>query len=126
MASIRKHGDKWQARITRRGYSSVSKSFCSKADAQRWARQAEARLDQGTIINNTEAQRTTITEIIVRYRLEVTPKKKGATHENYRLNVLKRSTPSRLTLAAVRSADIARYRDQRIGVVAYVVSCAIA
>ena len=118
MASIRRRSDKWQARITRRGFTPVTKSFLNKADAERWARQAEAQLDQGTFVNTAEAQRTTIAEIIERYRLEVTPKKKGAKQEGYRLNVLNRSKLSRLTLATTRSADIAKYRDERIAVVA--------
>jgi hypothetical protein len=48
-------------------------------------RQAEAQLDQGTFVDTAEAQRTTVAEIIERYRLEVTPKKKGAKQEGYRL-----------------------------------------
>ena len=118
MASVRKHGNKWQARISRKGCAPIAKSFLSKVDAERWSRQAEAQLDQGTFVDLTEAQKTTIGELIERYRLEVTPKKKGTKQEGYRLNVLKRSKLARLTLATTRSADIARYRDERIAVVA--------
>ena len=48
MASVRKHGDKWQARIQRRDQPSISKSFHSKTDALKWARNVEAQLDLGT------------------------------------------------------------------------------
>jgi len=118
MASVRRHGNKWQARISRKGCAPIAKSFLSKVDAERWSRQAEAQLDQGTFVDLTEAQKTTIGELIERYRLEVTPKKKGTKQEGYRLNVLKRSKLARLTLATTRSADIAKYRDERIAVVA--------
>ena len=117
MASIRKHGDKWQVRITRRGCAAIAKSFLNKADAERWGRQAETLLDQGTFIDPAEAKRTTVAEIIERYRLEVTPKKKGATQEHYRLNVIQRSTLSQLALGMARSTDIAKYRDTRIAIV---------
>ncbi len=118
MASIRKHGNKWQARITRRATSPLAKSFLSKSDAERWARQAESQLDQGNFVDITEARRTSIAEMIERYRVEVTPKKKGAKQEGYRLNVLKRSALSRLSLATTRSTDIAKYRDERVCTVA--------
>ena len=113
MASIRKHGNKWQIRITRRGCATATKSFVNKSDAERWGRQVETQLDRGTFIDNSEAQRTSLADAIERYRREVTPKKKGALQEGYRLNVLKRSKLSRLSLASVRSTDIAQYRDER-------------
>lgn len=118
MASIRKHGTKWQARITRKGHAEIAKSFFSRNEAERWARRTEINIDQGTYVNTTEAQRTTCTELIERYRREVTPTKKGAKQEGYRLDVLKRSKLARLSLAAIRSTDIAKYRDDRIKTVA--------
>jgi len=36
MASVRKHGNKWQARISRKGCAPIAKSFLSKVDAERW------------------------------------------------------------------------------------------
>ena len=50
MASIRKHGEKWQARIQRRGQPSLAKSFSNKADALKWARNTESQLDLGTFV----------------------------------------------------------------------------
>jgi len=49
MASVRKHGDKWQARIQRQGQQSLSKSFINKADALKWARNTESQIDLGTL-----------------------------------------------------------------------------
>jgi len=43
MASVRKHGNKWQARISRRGCATVAKSFYNKSDAERWSRQVETQ-----------------------------------------------------------------------------------
>jgi hypothetical protein len=42
MATFRNRHGKWQARVQRKGQQPVSKSFQSKEDAQRWARQVEA------------------------------------------------------------------------------------
>ena len=51
MASIRNRNGKWQARITRKGQLPVAKSFQSKDDAQRWARQIESDMDKGGYTN---------------------------------------------------------------------------
>jgi hypothetical protein len=49
MASVRKHGDKWQARVQRKGQSSLAKSFNNKADALKWARSVESQVDLGVL-----------------------------------------------------------------------------
>ena len=100
------------------GFNPINKSFHSRNDADRWARQTEARLDQGAFVDTAEAQRTTMAEVIERYRVEVTPSKKGTKQEGYRLNVLSRSKLAKMALASVRSQDIANYRDTRQKVVA--------
>ena len=51
MASVRKHGDKRQARIQRQGQPSLPKSFNNKADAAKWARNTESQIDLGTLMN---------------------------------------------------------------------------
>ena len=38
MASIRLRGNKWQARVSRKGEQSLVKTFQSKEDAERWAK----------------------------------------------------------------------------------------
>jgi hypothetical protein len=42
MASFRNRHGTWQARVQRKGQQPITKSFQSKEDAQRWARQVEA------------------------------------------------------------------------------------
>jgi hypothetical protein len=78
MSSIRKHGAKWQARVSRKGHAEMAQSFSSKAAAERWARGVESQFDQGNYVDISEALRTSFTEIIERYRQEVTPHKKGS------------------------------------------------
>ena len=50
MASIRKRGDRWQARVQRRGHPTEARSFTNRSDATKWARAAERRIDVGEII----------------------------------------------------------------------------
>jgi len=51
MASFRFHGNRWQARIRRKGYPEITDSFSSKLDAERWARAVESEMDKGQWLN---------------------------------------------------------------------------
>ena len=47
MATLTKRKDgQWQAKIRRRGYPMVSKTFGTKAKAERWARIIEKEMDE--------------------------------------------------------------------------------
>ena len=61
MASIRNRCGKWQARVTRKGEQSLAKSFQSRQDAERWARQLESDMDMGSYTNLVLAERTACT-----------------------------------------------------------------
>ena len=71
MASYRKRSNKWQARISRTGLEPITKTFGSLNDAERWARVIETQLDLGTYAESSEAKRTTVADLIGRYRREV-------------------------------------------------------
>jgi hypothetical protein len=58
MATFRNRHGKWQARVARKGIKPISKSFQSKQDAERWARQVEADIDKGCYTNVALAERT--------------------------------------------------------------------
>ena len=47
MASIRQRGDTWQARVSRMGFPSESRTFSNKAEARRWATEVEAAMLRG-------------------------------------------------------------------------------
>ena len=79
MSSIRKRGDKWQARVHRKEHKPVVKSFNSKADALKWARNVESQLDLGTLAPKQSMPR--LMPMLERYVEEVTPTKKGAPQE---------------------------------------------
>ena len=71
MATFRNRHGKWQARVQRKGQQPISKSFQSKKDAQRWARQVEAEIDKGSYTNIALAERTLFKDVIKRYLQEV-------------------------------------------------------
>ena len=58
MATFGNRYGKWQARVQRKGQQPASKSFQSKEDAEKWARQLESEIDKGSYTNLVLAERT--------------------------------------------------------------------
>lgn len=115
MATIRKLRGRWQAQVRRKGMAPRAKSFDQKADAERWARSLEAELDRnGSLPDTRVAERTTVAEVLLRYREQVTPKKRGAVSEAARINTLLRGAISHRTLTLLSTADVSGYRDERL------------
>ena len=67
----------WQAKIRRCGYPPQSGTFASKAKAETWARLIESEMDRGAFIPRTDAEGTTLSEMLDRYEHEVTSHKRG-------------------------------------------------
>lgn len=114
MASIRERAGRWQARVTRRGFAPEVKTFTSKENASRWARSIEADMDQGGFASRSEAERTTLADVIRRYVKEVSPTKRGGRDEAIRLKAMMRTRLAKLTMAALSAKAVAQYRDDRL------------
>jgi integrase len=119
MATIRKLRGRWQAQVRRRGLAPRARSFDSKADAERWARQLEAQVDRaGSLPDTRLAEATTLKEVLTRYQDSVSPSKRSSVSEVARINALLRRDIVHRTLATLSSSDLATYRDQRLKVAA--------
>ena len=114
MATIRLFRKKWQAIVRRKGYPSQSKSFDLRKDAEKWARQQERLFDTHQWVDYSEAERTTLHELICRYEEEVTATKRGANIEKYRLDLFKHSSLAKYSVASVSRQMIAQWRDERL------------
>lgn len=112
MASVRKHGDKWQARVQRKGQLSLAKSFNNKADALKWARNVESQLDLGTLAPKQTMPRLML--MVDRYVEEVTPTKKGKSQERYRANQFRKTKLAGMQLDKITGEVVAQYRDERL------------
>ncbi len=104
----------WQAKIRRKGYPVQSRTFEKKVDAEAWARAVETEMDRGGFVSKREAEATTLYDALDRYQREVTPRKRGADQEKYRIKALQADKLSKRTLAAIRGSDIANYRDAEV------------
>lgn len=114
MASIRRRGDTWQARVSRQGFPPETKSFPTKGEADRWSRIVEGSMDSRQYISTREAETTTLGDLLRRYRESVTPSKRGAIEEAFRLKSLEQSRMARLAVVNVTPKTVADYRDDRL------------
>ena len=112
MATFRKRNDKWQARVQRSGQISIAKSFNTKADAIKWARNIESKLDLGLLAPKQTMPR--MLSVLARYLEEVTPTKKGVKQERNRIRQLQSSKLAAMTMDKITSEAIALYRDTRL------------
>lgn len=113
MASFRKRGDKWQARVHRQGAAAtVVKTFNTKADAIKWARNVESQLDLGVLAPKQVMPR--LKTVVERYVEEVTPNKKGESQERYRARHFSKTKLGGMSVDKVSSEFVAQYRDERL------------
>jgi hypothetical protein len=115
MATFRKRGPyQWQAQVRKKGQPLQSKTFETRADAERWARLIEVEMDKGVFVSRAEAEATPLNKLLERYLLELTPLKKGAEPESIRLRAFMRHPLALRMVAGIRGVDIARFRDERL------------
>lgn len=113
MATIRKRGElQWQAIVKRKGYPLVSKTWNTRKEAEAWARQIESEIDRGVYVSRSEAERTTLHDLIERYRVEVLPVLRGHGH-GPALSALDAAL-GKYALAALSPKLIAAHRDRRL------------
>ena len=117
MATFRNRHGKWQARVQRKGQQPISKSFQSKEDAQRWARQIEVEIDKGSFTSGVLAERTLFKDVVEHYVQEVTLKTRSMKEDAYRLRALSRHPIAKLRMTALTPIKIAEYRDERLQIV---------
>jgi integrase len=72
-------------------------------------------MDSGLYIDRTEAERTTLKEALERYRREIVPMKGHPYQESRRIERWLQNDLAYRTLANLRGADFASYRDTRRG-----------
>lgn len=94
MASVKKHGKGWQARIRHKFLKggSKSKTFSKKSLAEKWAREVELEIEQGTFVDTKSASTTLMADMLDQYAKEIGSKKAAKTQkeEGYVINALKK------------------------------------
>ena len=113
MANISKKYGKWYVQIRRTFHKPIYKSFIAKQDAQRWARETERLIETGQFVDMSEANKTTLKQLLERYEREVSSKKRTTTDKYLIRNILKYDFVHK-PLSHVSSSDIAEFRDARL------------
>lgn len=95
------------------------KSFATKHEAEKWARDLEARVDRvGAAPDTKILESTTLGQLLERYQSDISPLKRGSVQEIQRLDVLRRHDLAYRTLVGLSQQDIASFRDERLQSVA--------
>ncbi len=114
MATIRKRGNlQWEGRIRKRGYPTTCKTFDTKAEAGKWAKETEATMGKGQYVSAKEAEAYTLAECRDRFTEEYLPRLKDPRREIYRIDRLQRRAIAHRIMATIRSKDIADFRRER-------------
>lgn len=115
MASYRQRSGKWQARVTR-GEIIAQKSFHTKRDAERWARQTEIQIDRGEYtpppIKTTILKAQTLGEILERYLHEMSGNHRSNTTK-VNIRTITR-TLGHIGIEDINARNIAQWRDSRL------------
>ena len=112
MSSLRKEKNgRWRAEV-RKNHQYISKTFDSKGDASKWARQVEIKIEKEQFEDFRDSAHLTLAHLITRYRDEITPNKKGARSEVYKLNFLIRQPIARSKVLRLSTRMIIEFKNE--------------
>jgi integrase len=112
MATIRKHYGKWQVIIRRKGYPAVVKSFTQKSTASSWAKQTELDMEKETYNDVSIASRTTLREVLLKYRDEGIRHLKSARTVKSKINLILKDPISSYGLLQLRSKHVWAFKER--------------
>lgn len=115
MATFRRRKGRWQVQVRVTGAPPKSRTFIRKEDAQKWALETEALIQRGDLQQGQEfLRRTTLRQLLERYRDTVTIHKRGAANETILVNMLLRQPFVDLALSELGPNYFTAYRDERL------------
>jgi len=106
----------WQVRIRRFGFPDQFKTFDAKKMANEWATLREAEFHKREMTDYREGDRTTLGQLLLRYRdeLQVDPLADNSLH--HRLGKIARHKVAAYKMTALRPTHLADYRNERLKV----------
>ena len=113
MATIRKRNGRYHVQVRRKGFPPITSTFSRLTVSRRWIASIEADIEEKTYIDYSEAETTTLNDLLERYETDILPSKKGKKVEHYRIGTLRQHLGhyclSYLSLTVIRG-----YRDARL------------
>ena len=113
MATIRKiRSGKWFVEIRKQGYPNISKAFLEKSTASKWAREVEMQMDKNIFEDYSGAAGTSLKALLIKYRDEITSKKRGFREETSKINYLINHKIALNSLMRLRSSHIYKLKNE--------------
>ncbi|MBK1670016.1 integrase [Rhodovibrio sodomensis] len=115
MASIQKLKDgdgrnRYKVQVRRKGVRTQTARFDRKRDAEGWAAQQEAAIQENRHFRSAEAKRRTVADLIDRYEKSVLPQKRSQEHQRRQLERW-REELGHIVLAELTPGAVAEARD---------------
>jgi integrase len=108
----------WQACVRRKGFPQQYQTFEKKSDAEAWARDIENKMDRGIFQDRSEAEQTTLGDLIDRFEVEFAPyhyKQRADKKEAWRFQIARlKDELGDYSLAVLDQKLVAKYRDVRL------------
>ena len=115
MATLRQRDGKWQVQIRRQGSPALSRTFQQRGDAQKWARQTEARIDRhGLSPDPRQLAKQTLGDLLARFKDTECPKRRGGLNESIVIKAILNRDIAGVPLLALTRDEFAKYRDLRL------------
>ncbi|WP_175658235.1 site-specific integrase [Burkholderia vietnamiensis] len=122
MASIVRKGEKWQARVIRKGYPAQNKTFDTKEEAKAWAAETENAMHNSTFLDNKADLAIAFGELVQRYidsepRLHISPNGPLVTknHQGFKYRLLGlKDRLGKYSMENLTAKVISKYRDDRL------------
>ena len=112
MATIRKIKGRWQVQIRVKGYPHTTKSFLQKSSASKYAREVELKMEKQIFNDMSEAQRTTLGDILNKYVEEGITTLKSERTIKSRVKLIQQDKIARYGLLQLRSKHVHEFRDR--------------
>lgn len=109
-----KAGKRYRAIIRRKGAPPMSKTFIKAGDEKKWAAEMEARIQRGGNVNFDDLRKTTVGDLLRKYRDEVSMERDSGRFEVNRINSFLRQSWALLDLNADIASALRSWRDARL------------
>ncbi|MCA8229198.1 tyrosine-type recombinase/integrase [Burkholderia vietnamiensis] len=110
----RRPNGRYTAKVRKSGFPAQSRTFFTRADAQRWITETEAAMSRACFVDTATARSLLLRDALHRYEREITPTKRGHESEAIRLRALARDALASYSLANLTPAALAQWRDRRL------------
>ena len=124
LATITKRKGRFCVQIRRKGYTPISRSFPTKAEAEAWAQDEDRKRTSPRMKRELlDPRYVKLGDVLERYLKEVTAHKISRETEHYRIAKIVRAPIAELSLFELTASAIAHFRDDRLKTVKAATVC---